>query len=110
MNTTIYLIVDGRGVQRMTKSLPSLYKGEIPIKLNLTVEPTAFREPVIEKTVVVEDWREGIDIADVNFKETTITETEAQLIQEQRLQRMAEVLAAQGYVITKPAGEGGDAA
>src|SRR4051812_30928589 len=101
MKDTIYLVVDQRGVQRMTKNMPSLYKGEIPIKLSLTVEATAFREPVIEKQVVVEDWREGIDIADVEFKETTITEDEAKLIREQRLQRMAEVLAAQGYHVTK---------
>ena len=94
-----------RGVQRMTKDLPSLYKSEIPIKLKLTVEPTAFREPVMEKSIVVEDWRAGVDIADVEFKETTITEEEARLIREQRLKRMAEVLEAQGYVVSTADGD-----
>ena len=94
-----------RVVQRMTKNLPSLYKSEIPIKVKLTVEPTAFREPVIEKSIVVEDWRAGVDITDVEFKETTITEEEAWLIREQRLKRMAEVLEAQGYVASTADGD-----
>ncbi len=108
MTETVYLVVDQSGVKRMTKNLPQLYKGEIPIKVKVTVEPTAFREPVIEKSIVVEDWREGVDIADVEFKETTITEEEAKLIREQRLKRMGEVLAGQGYTVTKA--EGGDSA
>ncbi len=92
-------------MKRMTKNLPPRYKGESPIKLSLTVEPAAFREPVIEKSVVVEDWREGIDIADVEVKETAMTEEEAQLTQDQRLQRMREVLKTQGYVVSKPDGD-----
>lgn len=101
MTETIYLTVDRTGVKRMTKNLPSLYKGEIPIKLTLHVEETAFREPVIEKHVTVEDWREGVDIADVEFKETTITEAEAKMIKEQRLERMQQVLESQGYTVSK---------
>jgi hypothetical protein len=103
MKDVIYLAVDRGGVKRMTKNLPSLYKGEIPIKLTLDVAETAFREPVIEKRVTVEDWREGVDIADVEFKETTITEAEAKMIKEQRLERMQEVLEAQGFTASKPA-------
>lgn len=98
----IYLRVDRSGIRGMTKSLPQLRRGEIPVKLELVVEDDAFRTPVIEKRVVVEDWREGIDIADVDFKETLITEDEAKLIREQRLARMKQVLEAQGYEITKP--------
>ena len=94
-----------RGVQRMTKDLPSLYESEIPIKLKLTVEQAAFREPVVEKSIVVEDWRAGVDIADVELDETTITEEEARLIPEQRLKRMAEVLEAQGYVVSTADGD-----
>jgi hypothetical protein len=101
MKDVIYLAVDRSGVKRMTKGLPSLYKGEIPIKLTLDVEETAFREPVIEKHVTVGDWREGVDIADVEFKETTITEDEAKMIKEQRLLRMQKILEAQGYTVSK---------
>ena len=75
----------------MTENPPSLYEGGIRIELQLTVEPTTSREPLIEKSIVVENWRAGVDIADVEVKETTITE-EAQLVREQRLKRMAEVL------------------
>ncbi len=102
MNEIIYLVVDRYNVKRMTKNLPSLNRGEIPIKLELVVEETAFRNPVIEKRVVVEDWRQGVDIADVDFKETTITEEEAELIRERRLEKMRGILEAQGYKITQP--------
>jgi hypothetical protein len=77
MNEVIHLAVDRYGVNRMTKNLPSLRRGEVPIKLTLTVEDQAFREPVIEKEVHIEDWRQGVDIADVEFKEAVITEEEA---------------------------------
>lgn len=102
MNDVIYLVVDEYGVKRMTKNLPGLSKGEYPIKLNVEVKDSAFREPTVEKTVVVEDWRQGVDIADVEFQETTITEEEAQLIRERRLEKMKEVLEHQGYKISKP--------
>jgi hypothetical protein len=97
----IYLVADRRGVSRMTKNMPSLNRGEIPIKLVLEIEDTAYREPVIEKHVHVEDWRQGVDIADVQFKETIITEEEAELIRQRRLEKMQEVLEEQGYVVTR---------
>jgi hypothetical protein len=102
MKEVIYLSIDRFGVNRMTKNLPSLKRGEIPVKLTLTVEDQAFREPVIEKEVHIEDWRQGVDIADVEFKESVITEEEAQLIRERRLEKMREVLEQQGYVVSKP--------
>ena len=101
MKEVIYLAVDRYGVKRMTKNVPSLNRGEIPIKLTLTVEDQAFREPVIEKTVHIEDWRQGVDIADVEFKESIITEEEAQVIRERRLEKMKEVLESQGYSVSK---------
>lgn len=101
MNETIYLVVDRYGVKKMTKNLPALNRGEIPIKLELEVEASAFRAPVIEKHIRVEDWRQGVDIADVEFKETIITEEEAQVIRERRLEKMREVLQEQGYTVEK---------
>src|SRR4051812_12169078 len=100
MKEVIYLTVSQYGVGRMTKNLPTLKRGEIPVKLTLNVEDNAFREPVIEKEVHIEDWRQGVDIADVEFKETIITEEEAQLIRERRLEKMKEVLEDQGYTVS----------
>src|SRR4051812_46707668 len=105
MTETIYLVVDRNGVKRFTKNLPGLNRGEIPVKVNVSVEESAFRTPVIEKEIVVEDWRQGVDIADVEFKEAVITEEEAVLIRERRLEKMRELLIQQGYTVTK----GGDA-
>jgi hypothetical protein len=105
MKDVIYLVVARLGVQRMTKNLPSLNRGEIPVKLNLNVEDNAFREPVIVKEVEIADWRQGVDIADVEFKEAVITEEEAALIRERRLEKMREVLVQQGYTVTKDQAE-----
>lgn len=102
MKETIYLTISRSKVERMTKNLPSLYKGEIPVKLIIEVEDKAFREPVIEKHVIINDWTEGIDIADVEFKESVITEEEASIIRERRLEKMRNILEEQGYQIIKP--------
>ena len=104
MNQTIYLYADKWGINRMTKSLGAVRRGEIPIKLELEVNETAFREPVIEKRVVIDDWRQGVDIADVDFKETFITEEEAATIRQMRLDKMSEILQSQGYKVTKEEG------
>lgn len=101
MKDVIYLVVDRYGVKRMTKKMPSLYTGEFPLKVEVTVEQNAFQNPTVTKQVVVEDWREGIDVSDVDFKETFITEKEAEIIRAQRLERMKEILETQGYEITK---------
>jgi hypothetical protein len=47
MRETIFLAVDRAGVRRMTKRLPDLNRGEIPVKLVVEIDDTAFREPVI---------------------------------------------------------------
>ena len=102
MKQTIYLYADSYGINRMTKSLGRIQRGEIPIELEVTVEETAFREPVIRKQVIINDWREGVDIADVDFKETFITEQEAAAIRQMRFDKMTEILTAQGYTVAKP--------
>lgn len=101
MKTTIFLVADRRGIQRMTKSLPNLYRGEIPIKLNITVDETAFRTPVIDRNVHIEDWREGIDMADIEFKQDVITPQEAELIRQKRLDKMQEILSSNGFEVKK---------
>lgn len=86
----------------MTKNLPNLQRGEIPVKLIIEVDQAAFREPVIEQKVTIVDWRQGIDIADVQLTESTITDKEAEMIREQRLERMKKILEDQGYKVEVP--------
>jgi hypothetical protein len=101
MRQTIYLRVDRRGVQGMTKSLPGLYKDEIIVKLNVEVADKAFGVPTIEQDVVVNDWSSDIDVQDVEFNQNIITAEEAKIIRERRLERMKEILETQGYEVIK---------
>lgn len=101
MKETIYLIVNNRRVDRITRSLPTLKRGELPVKLAVTVEPKAFGTPTIDKEVYVEDWRDGIDLEDVEFNKNIITKQEAEEIKQKRLAKMQEILVNQGYTVTK---------
>lgn len=100
MKEVIYLRVSRQRVEGMTKSLPSLHRGEIPVKIVVEVEEAAFREPVIERHVHVTDWRDGIDIADVELRESVITEDEAEMIRQRRLAAMRAILENHGYDVT----------
>lgn len=101
MKDTIYLVVNRNKVDRMNKSLPTLYKGEYVVKVDVTVDPDAFNEPMISKEIHIENWRQGIDVSDVEFSEPYITEEEAALIRERREQQLIEALRAKGYTIEK---------
>lgn len=107
MKDTTYLRVSPRRVEGMTKSLPDLRRGEIPVKLVVDVAPSAFREPVIERHVEVVDWRDGIDLADIDLRESIITEAEAQLIRDRRLAAMQRILEGHGYTVAEPTADGG---
>lgn len=103
MKQTIFLYATQNGIaNRVTRELGRVERGQIPIKLELEIEETAFREPVIEKYVKIEDWRQGVDIADVDFKETFITEDEAAMIRQARFDKMSEILKRQGYTVSAP--------
>lgn len=101
MKDTIYLIANRDKITRMTKNLPDLYKGEIPIKLNVTVDPNAYGEPVVAKDIFIDDWTQGIKFDDVEFQSNIITEQEASKIKQMRLERMTEILQQNGYKIEK---------
>ena len=103
MREVIYLTIDQSGVKKMTKNIPSTYRGEHVLKLSVEVKPEAFRDPLLSREVIVEDWREGIDISDVEFKDLFITEEEAKVIRENRLQNTIQILKSQGYKIEKEA-------
>jgi hypothetical protein len=100
MRETIYLVISRHKVERMTKNLPDLHRGEIPVKLRVEVADTAFREPVIERHIEVVDWRDGIEVGDLDLKESFITEAEAAMIRKQRLEKMRELMEANGYEVT----------
>lgn len=42
MKDVIYLVVNANQVVRMTKTLPSLKRGEVPIKVSVSVDDNAF--------------------------------------------------------------------
>jgi len=106
MREVIYLAVSRTKVERMTKNLPDLKRGEIPVKLTLAVDNAAFGPPVLEQHVHVTDWREGVGLGDLELREAVITEAEAQLIRDQRLAAMRAVLEGRGYTVTAPEPEG----
>lgn len=106
MKQTIYLLVDQYNVKRMTKNVPATGRGEHVLKVEVEIKPDAFRDPLLTKQIVVEDWREGIDISDVDLKNGFITEEEAKTIRESRLQSTIEILKAQGYNIEKKVDDG----
>lgn len=101
MKEVIYLVVNSKKVERLTRNLPDLKRGEVPVKLTLIVDPKAFRVPTIDKEVYIDDWREGIDLEDVEFKKNIITQGEAEEIKQKRLAKMKEIMEQQGWTVTK---------
>lgn len=55
MKDVIYLVVNANQVVRMTKTLPSLKRGEVPIKVSVSVDDNAFSTPTISREVIVTD-------------------------------------------------------
>ncbi len=101
MKDTIYLIVNRWKVERMTKNVPQLKKGDYVCRVDVTVKEDAFTEPMLVKEVTVENWREGVDVSDIEFSEPYITEEEATIIRERREKALIESLKAKGYKIEK---------
>lgn len=101
MKEIVYLIVNSRKVERMNKSLPDLRRGEIAVKLTVNVKDKCFGTATIPQEIYIEDWREGIDMEDVEFKKNIITKEEADIIKEKRLAKMKTILEAQGYSVEK---------
>jgi hypothetical protein len=102
MKESIYLLINRNGVQGMRKTLPDTRRGEVVVKLNLVLPEGTFKPPMLAQDVVINDWQDGIDMADVEFRQAVITPEEAQAIREKRLAKMQEILEAQGYEVKKP--------
>ena len=101
MKDVIYLTVNRQGVQSMRKSYTGAKQGEAIVKLSVTVPEEAFSPPVLEQHVIVNDWREGIDLEDVKFEQNVITEAEAEMVKQKRLAKMQEILESQGFTVSK---------
>jgi hypothetical protein len=106
--STIYLVASRAGVLRMTKSLPTVHRDEIAIKVEVTIDPDAFAEPVLVRHIRVSNPWEGVDVADLDLKTSVITEEEAQAIIARRLAKMQEILTDRGYGVTPPDEEESD--
>lgn len=101
MKEVIYLKVSRQRVEGMTKNLPDLKRGEIPVKLEVIVDPAVFGAPTIEQTVHVTDWREGLAFPGVGLEDLVITEAEAEMIRAQRLEAMRAALEQNGYTVVR---------
>lgn len=103
MREVIYLTASRNGISStVRKNLPTnLGRGEVPIKVTVDIAADAFAPPVIEQTITIENPYRGIDLEDVHFNGSTITEGEAELIRQKRLEKAAQILKANGYTVEK---------
>lgn len=104
MKDTIYLVCSDNKVERVVKRQSSaleLYKGEVPIKLTVEIPDTNFKPPFIEKHMIVDRWDKNIAIDDIHFEGDFVTEEEAAVIRQMRLDKMKDTLESQGYAVTK---------
>lgn len=97
----VYLVLDRRGVDRMTKRIPAVNRSEIVVKLMVTAADSAFREPTLVKEITIADPFDGLPM-DVELSQPFITEAEATQIKEQRRQQLIADLEAQGYIVKPP--------
>lgn len=51
MTDSGYLVLNRRGIVRMTKRMPALRSGEILVRLNVSFEPTLFDPPVVNLSI-----------------------------------------------------------
>jgi hypothetical protein len=107
MRDSIFLVCDQGGIRRMTKSAPSLKPGEIPVKLDVTVDRDAFITPVIEQKIHITDWRPSRTALTAAVKEGTITRADADVIVADLLSGMIDALERAGYTVTAPSGGDG---
>jgi len=102
MREVIYLVANQYKVERMTKNPPSLNRGELPIKVTVEIDKSAFGKPTIEREIMVSSpWDDDVVLSDIELRKDFITEAEASEIKEKRAARMKEILESQGYEVTK---------
>lgn len=104
----VYMVLSRDGYKYGRKNLPDVKRGQIIVKLNIEVEDECFGQPVLEQRVYVENWQKGIDINDIEVNQNIITGEEAEMIRNERLEKMKHILEEQGYSIINPNGEESD--
>jgi hypothetical protein len=103
MRDKVYLVVSPAKVVRMNKQLPEVARDEIIIPLTVTVDKSAFRSPTVAREIHVADPLQGVSLeADVELRKDVITEAEAEMIIQRRLQRMTEIITAHGGTVEWP--------
>lgn len=55
MKATCFLILSGRGVERLTKTVPALAAGEIAVRLTVSADNKHFRMPYVEAAIQLEE-------------------------------------------------------
>lgn len=100
MKDVIYLVVNANQVVRMTKNLPSLKHGEVPIKISVSVNDDAFHLPTISREIIISDWQKNVRLNDLELRQNFITEEEAEMIKQKRLEAMQDILSNNGYIVT----------
>lgn len=55
MKSACYLVLNARGVDRMTKRPPDLYAGEIAVRVTVEADPKHFRAPYVDAHIELED-------------------------------------------------------
>ena len=103
MKDHFYLVINSQKIVKFQRSLPTgLNRGEIPVLMEVIVEPTAFRVPTLIRKIRIADPFEDIALNDVEFRKDFITEKEAEIIRQHRIRQMQAVLENQGYTVTAP--------
>lgn len=95
----VYLTVDRHRVLRMTKSMPELKRGELPILLHVRVADSAFGKPTIEFDVDVRDPFGGLDMSDLEITRRTISPEELEILKTRRIELMRQILRDQGDTV-----------
>lgn len=55
MKSTCYLILNARGVERLTKTVPDLHAGEIAVRLTVEADAKHFRMPYVDAAIQLEE-------------------------------------------------------
>ena len=100
MKDTAYMICSRKKIENMRKTLPKdLSPAQIPIKVNLEIPDEQFGPKVLEKKVFVNEFRDNLDLEDVDFEGSHITEEEAEMIKENRKESARKFLEDQGFKV-----------
>jgi hypothetical protein len=102
MKETIYLRVSERRVEALTKTPPHLGRGEVMVKIALTVDPGVFRGPTLVQELHVEDWISDLRLPALDLQQSPLTETEAGQVISSRIEDMVKALVNRGYTVFMP--------